>query len=123
MELLEDEFPLLPTYTNPSENKPSPGPPIEQSAMVKKPADPNVYLNPNEHLDFESLFDQSNSIESCTICLEFLDQKLSALECGHVYHSKCIHDCFKSTKVIFFPKIYTRVVINAPVVTRMSAKK
>ena len=113
MEPSDNDTPPLQTANTNPENKPSPGLPEEQPAMAKNPADlssnlgpnehfgPGLDLDPNEHLDFDLLFDQSNTIESCTICLDFLDQKLSALECGHVYHSECIHKYFKSLQVIF----------------------
>ncbi len=115
MEPSDNDTPPLQTATTSLEKGCSPGLPEEQPAMVKNPADPildpdtNEHLGPSldpgpdEHLDFDSLFDQSNTIESCTICLEFLDQKLSTLECGHVYHSECIHEYFQSLHVIFPP--------------------
>jgi hypothetical protein len=29
-------------------------------------------------------------LPKCSICLENLDEKLSSISCGHVFHSTCI---------------------------------
>jgi hypothetical protein len=105
MEPSDIDTPPLQTTTTTPEKSFSPGLPEEQPFIVKKlgPSldidpndDPSLDPDTNEYLDFDSHFDQSNTIERCTICLEFLDKKLSALECGHVYHSECIHSYFQS---------------------------
>ena len=41
----------------------------------------------------------------CIICLEYMikGDKIKILECGHIYHYKCINDWFKKKKEINCP--------------------
>jgi hypothetical protein len=74
------------------EPHPLPASPNYEHPMAKKPNPPSKPTSPPlSLLDLDSL-----SIEKCTICLGILDQKLSTLECGHIYHSPCINSYFQS---------------------------
>ena len=43
-------------------------------------------------------------MEECIICLEDLNNyELTMLECGHVFHSKCIYEWFSKSKSMICP--------------------
>ena len=37
--------------------------------------------------------------EECSICLELFERDISALECGHMFHAKCINDWLTKRRV------------------------
>ena len=40
--------------------------------------------------DKEPVKEPDKSLEACTICIENLEKNITELECGHIFHSKCI---------------------------------
>ena len=43
-------------------------------------------------------YNNENKYDICTICLEINDNKSTQLECGHIYHKKCIKEWIKTTR-------------------------
>ena len=114
-----------------SKPKSRPGPPQRKFEKVPKLPDPMIvdpyltrYLDLDYQLDFDSVIAEPNITDNCAICLESLDKKLSTLDCGHVYHSKCVQDWLHQTRVIFcLIKFYRLVSANVPFVPKLSPLK
>ena len=86
--------------------------------------DPYLNHDLDYQFDFDAVFAEAEITDNCTICLETLGKKLSTLDCGHVYHSECIHQCFQQIQVIFcLINFYRGVSANVPFVRKLSPVK
>ena len=77
--------------------------------LFSKKSDKKPDKKPDKESDKESkeyiVIDKNFENNECIICLEqmLVDHKVKILDCGHMYHYRCINDWIKKKKEINCP--------------------